>query len=109
MLTPGFRTRYLSELKTGDEILIVDRAGKTRPGHVGRIKIELRPMMLVEAAANDRHYSTILQNAETVRLMSEHSSKSVSEIKAGDDVLIRVEQGGRHFGTLVADETVIER
>ena len=109
VLTPGFRTRYLSELKAGDEILIVDRAGKTRPGHVGRIKIELRPMMLVEAAANDRHYSTILQNAETVRLMSEHSSKSISEIKTGDDVLIRVEEGGRHFGTLVADETVIER
>jgi len=109
VLTPGLKTRYLSELKTGDEILIVDRAGKARPGHVGRIKIELRPMMLVEAMANDLHYSTVLQNAETVRLMSENSSKSISEIKAGDDILVRVEEGGRHFGTLVADETVIER
>ncbi|HYW01793.1 MAG TPA: 3-dehydroquinate synthase II [Candidatus Acidoferrum sp.] len=109
VLTPGFRTRYLSELKTGDEILIVDRTGKARPGHVGRVKIELRPMMLVEATVNDQHYSTILQNAETVRLISENSSKSVSEIKAGDDILIRIEEGGRHFGTLVANETVIER
>jgi 3-dehydroquinate synthase II len=66
-------------------------------------------MMLVEATVNGQHYSTILQNAETVRLISESSSKSISEIKAGDDVLIRIEEGGRHFGTLVANEMVIER
>lgn len=109
VLTPNFRTRYLSELKTGDEILIVDRSGKARTGHVGRVKIELRPMMLVEATADGHHYATILQNAETVRLISENSSKSISEIKSGDEVLVRIEEGGRHFGTLVADETVIER
>jgi 3-dehydroquinate synthase II len=66
-------------------------------------------MMLVEATVNGQNYSTILQNAETVRLISESSSKSISEIKAGDDVLIRIEEGGRHFGTLVANEMVIER
>jgi 3-dehydroquinate synthase class II len=42
-------------------------------------------------------------------LVSESISKSVSELRPGDEVLIRVEEGGRHFGTLVADEMVIER
>jgi 3-dehydroquinate synthase II len=109
ILTPGSRTRYLSELKAGDETLIVNRSGRARLGHVGRVKIERRPMILVETEVNGRSFSLILQNAETVRLVSDGESKSVSELKAGDEVLVRVEDGGRHFGTLVADEMVIER
>ena len=109
ILTPGYKTRYLSELKAGDEVLIVNRSGRARLGHVGRVKIERRPMILVEAEVNGRSFSLIVQNAETVRLVSNGGSKSVSELKAGDEVLVRVEDGGRHFGTLVADEMVIER
>ena len=109
VLAPGFKTRYLSELKAGDEILIVNRAGVTRQGHIGRVKIERRPMMLVEAEAEGHGFSLILQNAETVRLVSDTSSTPVTELKTGDEVLLRAEAGGRHFGTLVADEMVIER
>jgi 3-dehydroquinate synthase II len=109
VLTPSLKTRYLSELKAGDEILIVDRTGKTRKGHVGRTKIERRPMFLVETEVKGRFYSLIVQNAETVRLVSASASKSVTELAAGDEVLVFVEEGGRHFGTLVADELVIER
>ncbi len=109
VLTPGCRTRYLSELKAGDEILIVNRLGNTRVGHIGRVKIERRPMILVETEVSGRPFSLIVQNAETVRLISDGGSKSVSELKSDDAVLVRVEEGGRHFGTLVADEMVIER
>lgn len=109
ILTPGFKTRYLAELKAGDEVLIVDRSGNVRAGHVGRVKIERRPMVLIETEVSGRPFSLIVQNAETVRLISDGVSKSVSELKAGDQVLLRVEDGGRHFGTLVADEMVIER
>jgi len=109
ILTPGLKTRYLAELKTGEEILIVNRKGAARKGHVGRVKIERRPMTLVESEAAGHAFSLIVQNAETVRLISDGSSKPVSELKAGDEILVRVEEGGRHFGTLVADEMVIER
>ncbi len=109
VLTPGFKTRYLSELKAGDEVLIVNRSGAARSGHIGRVKIERRPMILLEIEVNDRPFSLIVQNAETVRLISNGGSKSVSELKSGDEVLVRVEEGGRHFGILVADEMVIER
>lgn len=109
ILTPGLKTRYLSELKAGDEVLLVNRSGEAKPGHVGRVKIERRPMILLEAEANGRSFSLIVQNAETVRLVSDGASKSISELKSGDEVLVRVEEGGRHFGTLVADEMVIER
>ena len=109
VLCPGHKTRYLSELKAGDEVLIVNRAGRARMGHIGRVKIERRPMVLVETEVNGRLFALIVQNAETVRLVSEGASKSVSELKSGDEVLVRIEEGGRHFGTLVADEMVIER
>jgi 3-dehydroquinate synthase II len=109
VLTPGMKTRYLAELKAGDEILIVDRSGTTRTGHVGRVKIERRPMIVVDIETEGCRFSTILQNAETVRLVSDSASTPVSDLKEGSIVLLRVEEGGRHFGTLVPDEMVIER
>jgi len=108
-LTPGGQTRYLSELKAGDEVLISDREGNTRPAVVGRVKIERRPMLLVEAEAEGKRFKTIVQNAETIRLVTKEGSTSVSALKVGDEVLIHHQAGGRHFGILVKEETVIER
>jgi 3-dehydroquinate synthase II len=108
VLTPGFKTRYLCELKAGDEVLVIDRNGITRSVHIARVKIERRPMMLIETESNGQRFSTVVQNAETVRLMTKDTSHSVSDLKEGDEILLRVEEGGRHFGTLVPDEMVIE-
>jgi 3-dehydroquinate synthase II len=103
-------TRYLSELKAGDEVLIVDRRGKVRPASVGRVKIELRPLILVEAEVEGKKIKTILQNAETIRLVAAKGSKPVTELKAGDEVLAHISTSkGRHFGVAVPEETVIER
>ena len=108
-LSSSTRTRYLSELKAGDEALIVDREGKTRPTNVARVKIEMRPMILVEAEYKGKKIKTIAQNAETIRLVTPEGSKSVTELETGDKLLAHVVEGGRHFGTLVKEETVIER
>jgi len=108
-LSSPTRTRYLSELKAGDEILIVDREGKIRSTNVARVKIEWRPMVLVEAEHEGKIIKTIVQNAETLRLVTKEDSKSIVELKTGDKVLAHVVEGGRHFGTLVKEETVIER
>jgi len=67
-LLPKYRTKYLSELKMGDVVLIVNFKGKTQSAIVGRIKIEKRPLMLVEGEINQKPVSLILQNAETIRL-----------------------------------------
>jgi len=102
------KTRYLSELKAGDEILIVDRNGNARLTNIGRVKIEWRPMMLVEAEYEGKMFKTIVQNAETIRFVSEKDSIPVTELKAGDTVLAHISEGGRHFGVLVKEETVME-
>jgi 3-dehydroquinate synthase II len=103
-------TRYLSELKAGDEVLIVDRDGNVRTTNVGRAKIEFRPLLLIEAEAQGKQIKAILQNAETIRLVTPTGSKPVTELKVGDEVLVHVAaSGGRHFGISVPEEKVIER
>jgi 3-dehydroquinate synthase II len=103
-------TRYLSELKAGDEVLIVSREGDIRVTNVGRSKIEFRPLLLIEAQANNIRIKTILQNAETIRVVTAEASKPVTELKPNDEVLVYLAaRGGRHFGISVPEETVIEK
>jgi 3-dehydroquinate synthase II len=109
-LTSLQNTRYLSELKAGDEVLIINREGKVRITNVGRSKIEFRPLILIEAQANETKIKTILQNAETIRLVTPKASKPVTELKVNDEVLVHLSaKGGRHFGVSVPEETVIEK
>jgi 3-dehydroquinate synthase II len=109
-LTSLQSTRYLSELKAGDEVLIINREGKVRITNVGRSKIEFRPLILIEAQADDTKIKTILQNAETIRVVTPKASKPVTELKPGDEVLVHLSaKGGRHFGISVPEETVIEK
>jgi len=103
-------TRYLQEFKAGDEVVIVNREGKTRKTNVGRIKIEIRPLILLEAQVEGKLIKTILQNAETIRLVTPKASKPVTELKPGDEVIVHLAaKGGRHFGISVPEETVIEK
>ena len=106
---PGGKTRYLSELSAGDQVLITDFRGNTTVSTVGRLKIEKRPLMLVKAAVDDNEVTTILQNAETIRLTDpEGKPVSVVSLKPGDKVLVAIEESGRHFG-LKIDETITEK
>jgi 3-dehydroquinate synthase II len=109
ILSSSGKTKYLSELKASDEVLIVNRKGNTRLTNVGRVKIEWRPLIFIEAEHEGKRIKTIVQNAETIRLVKTSGSKSVTELELGDEVLAHVIEGGRHFGTLVKEETVIER
>ena len=127
-LAPNDRTTYLSELRAGQTVLVCDAAGRTRDLVVGRVKIEPRPLILVEAeTADGERHSVILQNAETVRLMRGRReeeaegmgkgvgagaggdparwSVSVSDLRVGDRLLLRREGGGRHTGMALADSS----
>ena len=108
LTSPG-RTRYLSELKSGEEVLVVDRDGNVRVTNVARSKIEWRPLLLIEAESGGKTLKLIAQNAETIRVVTPEGSKAVTDLQKGDKILARVEEGGRHFGTLVKEEAVIER
>ncbi len=109
VLLPNGSTKYLSELRAGDEVLTVDAHGASRPAIVGRLKIERRPLVLVEAEVDGQRLSTIVQNAETIRFVApDGKALSVSALRAGDALLVHREEGGRHFGMRIR-ETITER
>jgi 3-dehydroquinate synthase II len=102
-------TKYLSEVQSGDQVLVVNFEGAAYPAVVGRAKVERRPLVLVEAEEKGEIFSVILQNAETIRLTAP-SGQAVSlvDLKEGDEVLVTREKAGRHFGVKI-DETIVER
>lgn len=106
---PGGKTRYLSELSAGDQVLIVNFKGDTTVGIIGRLKIEKRPLMLIKAVVGEQEVTAILQNAETIRLTDpEGRPVSVVSLAPGDKVLAAIEECGRHFGHRI-DETITEK
>ena len=108
-LTPDGKTRYLSELQAGDEVLVVNHRGEAKGVLVGRAKVERRPLLLVVAQSGDVKGSCILQNAETIRLVSPQGEPlSVVKLQPGDRILVHMEKGGRHFGMKV-EETIHEK
>ncbi|KAJ1687147.1 hypothetical protein LUZ63_018537 [Rhynchospora breviuscula] len=111
---PGGKTSYLSELCAGREVLIVDQNGSQRTATVGRVKIESRPLILVEAKEGDETYNIFLQNAETVGLICpsrDDDAKTVipvTSLKVGDEVLLRKQGGARHTGIEIT-EFIVEK
>lgn len=59
---PGGKTCYLSELKAGKEVIVVDQNGSQRSAIVGRVKIETRPLILVEGKVGHL-YTSIFSHA----------------------------------------------
>ncbi len=109
LLLPDNRTAYLSDLRTGDAVLIVNAQGAGRMAHVGRCKQERRPMLLVEAEVGKQKISVYLQNAETINLTRPNGAPvSVARLQKGDEVLVHLTVGGRHFGMPV-QETLAEK
>ncbi len=109
IVRPGDRTSYLEELKGGDEALILDFQGNTSLTTVGRVKIEVRPLLLISARTDSGQGQVFVQNAETIRLVRPDGRPvSVVSLKEGDSVLCRTEKGGRHFGMKIK-ENIEER
>ncbi|KAL1557163.1 3-dehydroquinate synthase isoform X2 [Salvia divinorum] len=112
VVVPGEKTSYLSELKAGGEVVVVDQNGMQRTAIVGRVKIETRPLILIEVNDDDQiSYTMILQNAETVALVGaghQNQAIPVTSLKLGDEVLLSVQGGARHTGIQI-NEFIVEK
>ena len=99
-------TSYLSELKMGDEVLVVNGNEEARNCVVGRVKIEKRPFILFRwKNENDNEAGVLLQQAETVRLISESRGLvSVTELVPGMKLLGWNGGAGRHVGQTISAE-----
>lgn len=117
-LCPNGRTQYLSELKSGDEVVVVrtgdDGGLDARTAVVGRCKVERRPLVLITVATGDGQTASLfMQNAETCRVAIE-SKAGVSEgcsvigLKPGNRVLLRQDGSARHRGFAI-EEYLVEK
>ncbi|WP_018685549.1 3-dehydroquinate synthase II [Actinokineospora enzanensis] len=104
------RTNYLSELTTGGKVLAVDVKGQTRLVTVGRVKIESRPLLSIDAVADDgRTVNLILQDDWHVRVLGPGGSVlNSTELKPGDVVLGYLPTADRHVGYPI-DEFCLEK
>jgi len=110
-LSPDGTTKYLSEVETGTEVLVLDSKGKARRVTVGRSKIERRPMLMIKAIVDGEEGGIIAQDAETIRFVKSNGHLvSVTHLKKGDAVLVHAKPAtGRHFGMEVSDEYILEK
>jgi 3-amino-4-hydroxybenzoic acid synthase len=99
-LTGGGRTKYLSELRAGGKVLAVDVTGAARVVTVGRVKIESRPLICVEAvAASGQEVNLFLQDDWHVRVFGFNGAVLHStELKPGDTLLGFLPTADRHVG-----------
>jgi 3-dehydroquinate synthase II len=103
-------TKYLSELKAGDEVLIVSDSQTCKSATIGRLKIERRPMLLFSFKnTNDKEAQLFTQQAETVRLVtSQRKLIAVTDLTIGEQILGWSSRDARHIGVAVPSE-VVER
>lgn len=99
------KTKYLSELKCGLKVLVVDKDGNTRRVLVNRNKIEYRPLSLI---TTELGHTILLQEAESVYLtLSNGEPKPILSLKREDEILMCLTGGGMHRGTKI-EEGLIE-
>ena len=102
-------TKYLSELSSGDEVAVVSPDGSQRSAVIGRLKIERRQFLVVRFEYGSTEGQIMAQQAETVRLISPGGAAlSVTELRVGDEILVRVDSSMRHIGQALHGD-VIER
>ena len=110
ILLPEDKTKYLSELSAWDTVLTVNETWDSAHAILWRNKIEIRPMLEVEAInENWKKVSLLMQNAETIRLTSvKWKPISITHMKVWDEVLAYFQEWWRHFGQAVK-ETINEK
>lgn len=132
VLSPEKKRKYLSELKPGVKVVVVNRKGNTREVEVARNKMELRPSLFIKAYSvklkkiigkdsklkkyfralrvKEGEFYTFLQRAETIMLVNEKGEPVRADLlKKGDKVLAWVENPelvGTHFGTAVKEKII---
>lgn len=106
---PNDTAEYLSDLQAGSNVLCVNTKGEVRTLTVGRIKMEMRPLLLIKGEGAGKDINVIVQDDWHIRIMgADGQPKNASLIKPGDTLLSYVSEPGRHVGIKV-DETIIEK
>lgn len=79
--------------------------GRFREVSVGRVKVELRPLRLIEARHGDVTVNVFLQDDWHVRVMSADGKPlNLTDVKPGTLLLGHLAEPGRHVGIKVNEK-----
>jgi 3-amino-4-hydroxybenzoic acid synthase len=103
------KTSYLTELKAGTPVQVVGLDGRTRTVPVGRIKTEVRPLRMIEAALpGGSTINLLMQDDWHVRIYGiDGSPINITELRPGDVVAAFGATAGRHVGIAIK-ENILE-
>lgn len=106
---PDNAAEYLTDLAAGSQVLCVNTKGVVRSLTVGRMKMEMRPLLLIRGQAEGKEINVIVQDDWHIRIMgADGLPKNATLIKPGDELLAYVSEPGRHVGIKV-NETILEK
>ena len=96
-------TKYLSELSSEIEVAVYSGDGLAKIATIGRLKMREDPSLKVSMKSENITGNVILQQAETVRLVtSSGTAISVTELSSGDEITeFLMRRGMRHIGVSV--------
>lgn len=98
-------TAYITDLTAGTRTDVVSATGRFREVVVGRVKVELRPLRLLEARHEDVTLNVFLQDDWHVRVMGADATPlNLTDVTPGTMLLGHVAAPGRHVGIKVAEE-----
>ena len=102
VLTPEGNTKYLEELRSGDEVEIWGSNGPIRTAKIGRLKIERRPFLTIRGRTEQSEGQIMVQQAETVNFIDfEGKSIPATDIIPGQILLACCMASARHIGKAV--------
>ncbi|RPF53433.1 3-dehydroquinate synthase II [Aquisalibacillus elongatus] len=105
---PNDTSEYISDLAVGSKVLCVNTKGETRELTVGRIKKEVRPLLLIKGEVEGTELNVIVQDDWHIRVMgADGKPRNANKVKPGDELLAYVCEPGRHVGIKV-NETITE-
>ncbi|TFB21367.1 3-dehydroquinate synthase [Filobacillus milosensis] len=105
---PNDTSEYISDLAVGSKVLCVNTAGETRELTVGRIKKEVRPLLLIKGVVEGTELNVIVQDDWHIRVMgADGKPRNANKVEVGDELLAYVCEPGRHVGIKV-NETITE-
>jgi len=103
------KVEYITDLEAGSRAMAVSTSGEVREVVVGRVKIEVRPLLLIGGRIEGQPINVILQDDWHIRVMGANGKpKNATLVSPGDELLGYLDQPGRHVGLKVR-ETILER
>ncbi|NLY30290.1 MAG: 3-dehydroquinate synthase [Firmicutes bacterium] len=103
------KVEYITDLEAGSRAMAVSTSGEVREVVVGRVKTEVRPLLLIKGHIEGQPINVILQDDWHIRVMgADGKPKNATLVSPGDELMGYLDQPGRHVGLKVR-ETILER